>query len=363
MNFVNATWHGRARRHALAFLAAMTLALLFHGTARAGMTCSSSSPSPASFNFSTPSGTFTVPRDAPIGTLLTPWTGMQGNATAVWSGCNASANVWYGPAYLAMLEDESNLVSVQGVTYIAYKTSVPGVSLIGRASSYLNGGWSPTQVLRRKGNGWVTLVNWSTSSNTSDVRFGFAMQFAFVKTGVIEGGTTNPPGLAFQVGIEADSGTNPSHIGNVNLSGSATFVVLSCTTPDVTVEMGKYPLKHFTGQGSLTPAKDFNIQLQNCPAGMNSIKYQIDPTTNVVSAIDSIVALDAGSTASGIGLQLLNAAGTAAHPLSTTIVFSGYQGATGGSYTIPLKARYYQTGPSVQGGIANTSMMFTMTYD
>jgi len=146
-------------------------------------------------------------------------------------------------------------------------------------------------------------------------------------------------------------------------SGSIQFVDGSCTTPDVDVDLGRHHMNEFTGSSYTTTAVDFAIKLNSCPAGMNFIKYRIDPATTVQIPAQSVVALDASSTATGVGVQLLDRAG-APHPLGagTDTVFGGYNAATGGSFTIPLKARYYQTGPSVAPGKANTTMMFTMTY-
>jgi type 1 fimbria pilin len=35
---------------------------------------------------------------------------------------------------------------------------------------------------------------------------------------------------------------------------------------------------------------------------------------------------------------------------------------TGGSFSVPLKARYYQTGDTITTGTANGVLSFTMTY-
>jgi major type 1 subunit fimbrin (pilin) len=142
-----------------------------------------------------------------------------------------------------------------------------------------------------------------------------------------------------------------------------TFVVASCITPDILVDLGRHQSNEFTGINATTPMVDFDIKLNSCPAGMNFIKYRIDPVTTATIPAQSVVALDATSTATGVGVQLLDGAG-AVHPLGagTDRTFGGYNPTTGGSYTIPLKARYYQTSPGVTPGQANTTMMFTMTY-
>ncbi len=112
---------------------------------------------------------------------------------------------------------------------------------------------------------------------------------------------------------------------------------------------------------TFTAAVSFNLNLNNCPAGMNTVQYRVDPTTTVLNSSQSVVALDASSGASGIGVQLLNGAG-AVFPLSTYQTYSGYSKSTGGSYSIAFKARYYQTGATVGAGAANTSMTVTLLY-
>jgi major type 1 subunit fimbrin (pilin) len=204
-------------------------------------------------------------------------------------------------------------------------------------------------------------LNASNAGSGSGWNFGFAIQFAFVKTGVITGGVATVSGKAAEAGVDSSPATTPSNVANINLTGSATFVVLACITPDVRVPMGSHPNTEFSGADSTTAAVSFNIALNSCPAGMNSIQYRIDPVTSVLNSGQSVVALDSSSSATGVGVQLLDAAG-AVFPLSTQKTFSGYNAGTGGSYTIPMKARYYQTGTSVSGGAANSSMTFTMTY-
>ncbi|AOX99061.1 hypothetical protein BJP62_00495 [Jeongeupia sp. USM3] len=94
---------------------------------------------------------------------------------------------------------------------------------------------------------------------------------------------------------------------------------------------------------------------------MNLIKYQIDAVTNVIDSGNSVVALDAASTATGLGVQLLDDS-SVPFPLGVARTMGSYSTATGGSYTIPLKARYYKTAANVGPGSANSSMTFTMTY-
>lgn len=195
---------------------------------------------------------------------------------------------------------------------------------------------------------------------------GLRVGVALVKIGPIASGVMNPYvfgyGGAYQGALSPRIPAPGSSQVTYSLGNPVEFVVLSCETPDVTVPLGTWLKSSFTGIGYTTNSAPVDIKLNNCPAGMNSISYSIDATTPIVSTPLSVVALDGTSTATGVGVQLLDTNGTTPFPLATTKAFGLYSPATGGSYTIPLKARYYQTSPSVTEGTANTGMTFTMTY-
>ena len=78
-------------------------------------------------------------------------------------------------------------------------------------------------------------------------------------------------------------------------------------------------------------------------------------------ATNGVIALASGSTATGIGLKLTDSS-SAALKFNSLYQVSGYNAATGGSYTVPLTAAYYQTATSVTPGTANAVVTFTMTY-
>ncbi|GAB3777751.1 hypothetical protein GCM10028796_57250 [Ramlibacter monticola] len=132
----------------------------------------------------------------------------------------------------------------------------------------------------------------------------------------------------------------------------------ACTAANVSANLGTHQASAFTGIGSTTAATSFNIRLTNCPTtGKSSVMYQVDPITAVADPDQSVVTLNPASTATGVGVQLLDGSGTP-FPLGTPTS----PGATSASYTIPLKARFYQTGTAVKGGAANAAMTFTITY-
>ncbi|WP_143010639.1 fimbrial protein [Cupriavidus necator] len=108
------------------------------------------------------------------------------------------------------------------------------------------------------------------------------------------------------------------------LHGQSFGATFSCTpsagTLDFTAPTGTYGVprdtpvgthqnKEFAGPGTYTSSPGFNIALNNCPAGMTSVSYRIDAVTPALDAANSVVSLDASSTASGIGVQLLDHSG------------------------------------------------------
>ncbi len=177
-----------------------------------------------------------------------------------------------------------------------------------------------------------------------------------IKTGTVQPGVVLPAGTMI-----AYSAIGGLRLTDMVLGGNLVATVSSCATPSFTVPLGTHLASEFTRAGATTTAVSFNINLNNCPKGMAGVHYRIDPTTSVVNAAQAVVALDANALATGVGVQLLNGAGSP-FALSTDTTFSGYSSGTGGTYAIPLQARYYQTGTSVGPGPASTSMTFTMTY-
>ncbi len=135
----------------------------------------------------------------------------------------------------------------------------------------------------------------------------------------------------------------------------------ACSVPSINVDMGALTVNRFSGIGSTAGDTPFDLRLNTCPQGGTGIYYRFDPTTQVVPGTgDSVATLNGTSGATGIGLQLLDGTG---NPLSfgKTTKMAGYAGAAG-NYSVPFRARYYQTAASVSPGIANASITVTMSY-
>ncbi|MDF7788620.1 fimbrial protein [Pantoea stewartii] len=133
-----------------------------------------------------------------------------------------------------------------------------------------------------------------------------------------------------------------------------------CTVSNtaISVPMGTVEKRAFGGPGTWpgdAKTRSFSIPL-DCDVGTRVI-VKIDGSAQ--NAVLGVLNLNEGnSSASGVGIQLLYQ--NAPLMLATPI----YAGTTtsDGTYSIPLQARYYQTGSNITPGAANASATFTMTY-
>ncbi|GAB3769884.1 fimbrial protein [Ramlibacter monticola] len=281
-------------------------------------------------------------QNAAIGTVV--WSNTAGsNSPAVRITC---AGQTYGVHKYA-----DGLVAVAGMTAV-YQTSVPylGIKVVETMSYTVVG---------------TAVTRWFSPPVNFDGQWARpSYQVSLVVTGPVTGDQNfnMPKPLARDYASDSPASLQNEYVLH-ELEVSSTNIRVNkagspCTTANVSANLGTQQASAFTGIGSFTSAASFNIQLANCPIGMSAITYQIDPTTAVVANTgQSVVTLNAGSTATGVGVQLLDGSGTP-FPLGSPTSL----GNAGGSYTIPLKARFYQTGGTVGGGTANAAMTFTITY-
>lgn len=296
----------------------------------------------------------TVPRDAPVGTLLTAWT--MTPATQNWYTCSATVQEQIGAGITSLVTEISGTTIVDGgASYPVFKTSLPGVGIAMGSKIYSNGcGWEAA---------WapVTAVRRGNACNSADLRpNGGQLRVVLVKIGAITSGLVSAGPVA-QGQLHANAAWDTKW--PITISTTATQVTaLTCSTPDVLVALGSRKSSEFKGPGTFTAMTAFNVALKSCPAGINRVSYQIDAATPILNAARSLVALDSSSTATGVGVQLLDGSGNV-FPLGTPKNLGGYSTSQGGDYAIPFNARYYQTGAAVGAGSANTAMTFTMSYE
>ena len=197
---------------------------------------------------------------------------------------------------------------------------------------------------------------------------------ALVKTGAITAGSIPAQELAQ---AKAYVGNYPSFTSMVQQGGTAYFMIpavsvtsAGCDVSDVDVLLGTHNPSVFTGAGpKAATQKDFTINVNNCPAGMASVKYRLElaPGIAAFNAASGLIELDttATPTATGVAIQITDRSDVA-YNFSTMPwknVAPNYSSATGGNYTIPLRAKYYQkSGAAVTAGYPNSRIVFTMQY-
>lgn len=292
-----------------------------------------------------------VPRDAAVGTPLSNW--MYSPAVTNWFNCTVTASTATGDHLGSVSPAISGSYAESGVFHYVYKTNVPGVGVALGVRPYLGGcGW---QV-------WHDVIDDQQDGCDSNgsITNGGQAEAILVTTGPITGGTTSS-GIVFQETSSIGSKAQKTLVVSFSLTPT-TVVALSCSTPDLTVTMGTYLASSFTGPGSSSKPVSFNVAVNNCPAGMTSIQYQFASASGVVDASQGVIALASGSTAAGIGVQLKTGSSNTALAYNQQYTLSSYNTNTGGSYTIPLKAAYYQTGTTVTPGRAKAIVTFSMTY-
>ncbi|RQS13936.1 pilus assembly protein [Burkholderia sp. Bp9002] len=308
----------------------------------------------------------TVPRDAANGTVLTNWVSTL--ATTNYYNCTVSGSYATGMLFEPLSMTKAGLtVTRNGVAYTVWDTNVPGVGVAIGVSSYANGcGWQAWRDLGTPTSLFPSPWTGAACNQNGSITNGGQAEVALVKTGPITAGTVTG-GVLFEGASATTQGGSAYTVatsGRKSFSLTPTIVKVSaCTTPDVTVNMGSVMQSAFKGIGStggMTPIP-VNVAVNACPPGLTSIQYQFIPVNAVLDSTNGVLALSSDSTATGIGLQLKDSSGNALK-YNTQYTLTSYNASTGGSYTIPLKAAYYQTSATVKPGSANAVLTFTMTY-
>ncbi|NMK47212.1 fimbrial protein [Achromobacter sp. Bel] len=314
--------------------------------------------------------TATVARDAPNGTtLLTNWFSAGNNSYFVCRGSDSGSGMGFRPH--AGLTKSGMMVNTADGTYTVWNTDVPGIGIAIAVRTFANGcGLLAWQDLGHPNSGafppgWVG----RGCNERGTVRNGGWVRVALVKTGSATGGTVTGTVTGSSL-LEGASMTraNGAIAYTPGTSNMKTFgispirvTVAACTTEPVPVPMGSYPQSVFKGKGLAASPVSFNVLVNACPAGLNSVQYQFVPVNAVLDPANGVLALSNDSTATGIGLQLKDSNDTAVQ-YNKQYTLTAYSKATGGSYSIPLRAAYYQTADTVTPGSANAMLTFTMTY-
>ncbi|MBD7953628.1 type 1 fimbrial protein [Stenotrophomonas sp. Sa5BUN4] len=214
------------------------------------------------------------------------------------------------------------------------------------------------------------------------------LTFELIKTGPISPGTLLASSLPTPRMVVRWGPGMELEAYEANVQGQLNVVIGTCNVRDATVPLGSHPARLLTGPGSATPWVDFSVALEQCPVfpgwrrsfhtsnsgtaerlsegRANAIGFRIDPQTAILDAAQSVMALQRAPgtvPAQGVGIQV-------ALPNDTPVGYGVFRASglvlsdtPNGRYTIPLRARYYQTEERVRGGPANGAMVVTLRYE
>jgi type 1 fimbria pilin len=322
----------------------------------------------ATINIQLPA-TVSVPANASIGTVLARASNSV-PAPAYLYSCRSNGMATTLTVTLASsMTRFTSLSSVSGV----YNTNIPGIGIQITSTAGIP---SP-----------VPTSNSYTNSYGSDVtqfngtlNGGANATASLVVTGTVGAGgsITNGQVGNFKVGILSGSYNQSPIVVAVNLTGTTTIAPVAQPTCAVdaassqTVNLGNYPSSAFTGTGSMTPPKEFNINF-NCSggtSGQSRTVYLTMTDATVPSNRTDILNLATSSTAKGVGIRLYRDAGATAvkfgadsATVGNTNQWTAGTVSTGtSSLTVPLQARLIQTGP-VQQGSVSAKATFTAAYN
>ncbi|MDU7740469.1 MAG: type 1 fimbrial major subunit FimA [Citrobacter sp.] len=142
--------------------------------------------------------------------------------------------------------------------------------------------------------------------------------------------------------------------GTVHFEGELVNAACAVSTQssDQVVTLGQYRTASFAAVGDTTAQIPFSIVLNEAFSG------QSDITNNNLLAVTSA---DNGTTASGVGIEILDNTSTALKPDGAT--FSTAQALVEGTNTLRFSARYKATATSATPGQANADATFIMKYE
>jgi type 1 fimbria pilin len=182
-------------------------------------------------------------------------------------------------------------------------------------------------------------------------------------------GTTSVPRVSGSVaGRAATYFAFNAPIFNVAVASNATTIASSAcsvTTPSPSVTLSPVKVSALTGVGSTAANAPISLGL-NCTSDASRVFVTLTDSSTP-SNVSNTLSLKAGSTASGVALQILDPSG---NPISfgpdSAALGNTNQWlvgpATVGPMNIPLTVRYLQTAATVKPGTVNGVATFTMSY-
>ncbi|WP_395602520.1 fimbrial protein [Pseudomonas sp. A1230] len=310
-------------------------------------------------------GTVFAPRDVPVGTTLNTASTMRTINFGDRLSCYGTAS--YSTSLVGPVVSNIPVDVVNPPPGSILQTNVPGIGLAIYMTGFATAWSTPAGNPRR-----FIPFRLTRSAASTAVMPSAIMRYALVKTGDIAPGTHS---------INQLVATGASDMGHMfDLYFTANVTLAGCTMPaapgnQIDVPMGTWEKRVFNGKNSTTASQPFAITLNSCIAGSNypsngsnsyftgnfaNIQIDGNKTSTIIDATNGVLSLSSDSTAQGVAIQVLQSDGTPMNlgkPVRLNRVINGVT-------TVPLKARYIQTGngPTPNPGSANGYASFSVTY-
>lgn len=324
------------------------LLMVFSAAALAKVTCSTS----GTITLSMPAS-ITAPRDASLGTPLTPW--VTSAATRIQTGCTANDT---SSTYLQAFGDlplSGKSVMIDGLQYPIFTTSLRGVGLILGAKD-VNGAWvaltaQPTDLIK----GWSTF--WDANA-----------QVRLVSTGEpIASGTLSAMTVG-EIWVREKSTSYASSSALIKItptSATAQTCSVSSGSVNVPVDLGTVSSRSFTGPvGTTVGNASFDIRL-DCPSGAN-VYMMLTDANNLGNTSDTLTLSPSAGQATGVGIQVRRSGMPVSFGPASSLPGTPNQlslgTAIGGVMAIPFTANYIKTAITVTPGNANAVATYTLSY-
>ncbi|MGU3523525.1 fimbrial protein [Enterobacteriaceae bacterium C23F] len=296
----------------------------------------------------------TVPRDLPVGSPIgNPISTPAFNAfTCVNNEQGDVSDQTLGPRGMGTFDSMINGRRI-------YKTNIDGIGYSLSANTAHCGGATATVTGSDTIRGQVDTAKMCVNLDGMIApTIGASLTVTFYKTATVTGSGTVS---ARTVGALAMLNNlllwqNPEPLLNIN-PFTVTTAACQMSTPSIPVNMGEVDKNEFHGQGS-TPG-DARTQSFSLPMLCNAnTPVNVRMEGDIYDAGQGVFNTTSGpGAASGVGIQLLY--NNQPMPLGSDVAVGTTEG---GNFSVPLKARYYQTGQTMTPGTANGVLSFTLTY-
>jgi major type 1 subunit fimbrin (pilin) len=296
----------------------------------------------------------TLPRDTAIGTSLSDWVYSETTKTV----CTLTGSqTWTTMGVNGLTDSGTRVTNDAGTSIKVYKTNVAGVGIAiqGRFTlcSSMSGWYDFNSA------GWQSRgCNWTSAGGTHTIEAQIGVKYVVI--GPMGTGDLNLSNPVY-VNVSADS-TDPVASSYFDTTSTLT-TALACTTPDVTVDLGKAQLSAFAHSGDMSAPVAFTVRINGCSKDMSTVKYKLT-SAQAQPTLPGVVATTSTSTATGFGVKIMKPDGTVLPIDGTKLDVSGYAKDVGGNLSIPMKASMYRIdATTATAGTLKAEVQFTMYYE